>query len=103
MSSKKFLRVLHIIRFEKIIKYSHYRRPLIYFITQAAYDELNEFEGLDKNDNLPKGIRVTGESKQLQDDVVHQVIEEAAKSPPDYDESEKNNFVHTATNKQKCM
>ena len=36
-----------------------------------------------------KGIRVTGESKQLKDDVVHQAIEEAVTSShPDYIEND---------------
>ena len=36
-----------------------------------------------------KGIRVTGESKQLKDDVVHQAIEEAVtSSAPDYNEND---------------
>ena len=36
-----------------------------------------------------KGIRVTGESKQLKDDVVHQAIEEAVtSSDPDYIEND---------------
>ena len=56
---------------------------------KAAYDELNEFSSTDKNDNLLKGIRVTGESKQLKDDVVHQAIEEAVtSSAPDYNEND---------------
>jgi len=67
----------------------------------AAYDELNEFDGLDKNGNLPKGIRVTGESKQLKDDVVHQAIEDAANLPPDYDDSENNNFISTRVRGQR--
>ena len=56
---------------------------------KAAYDELNEFSSTDKNDNLLKGIRVPGESKQLKDDVVHQAIEEAVtSSAPDYNEND---------------
>ena len=56
---------------------------------KAAYDELNEFSSTDKNDNMLKGIRVTGESKQLKDDVVHQAIEEAVTSShPDYIEND---------------
>ena len=48
---------------------------------QPGYSQLTEFDSpTDKNGNLPKGIRVTGESKRLQDDVVHQVIKEAESS-----------------------
>ena len=50
---------------------------------QASYDELNEYEKPDKNYNLPKGIRVTGETKQLKDDVVHQAIKDAETNQPD--------------------
>ena len=49
----------------------------------------------DKNYNSHKGIRVTGEYKQLKDDVVHQVIKEAASNlPPDYTDNENNNFIN---------
>ena len=62
---------------------------------QAAYKELNELVKADKNDNVHKGIRVTGEYKQLKDDVVHQAIKEAESNLPlDYTENENNNFIN---------
>ena len=49
----------------------------------------------DKNENLHKGIRVTGEYKQLKDDVVHQVIKEAESNLPlDYIDNDNNNFIN---------
>ena len=48
---------------------------------KVDYSEFGELESsLDRNGNLPNGIRVTGESKQLKDEVLHQVIKEAESS-----------------------
>ena len=62
--------------------------------TQDSYDELNEYARPDKNYNLPKGIRVTGETKQLQDDVVHQAIKEAENNQAqEYDNNDSSHFI----------
>ena len=62
---------------------------------QAAYKEQNELAKSDKNETHHKGIRVTGEYKQLKDDVIHQAIKEAESNLPlDYTDNDNNNFIN---------